>query len=409
MQRLGIFGGTFDPFHNAHRAMVQAALASGQVDRLFVIPAGSPPHKLDERVMPAVFRYEMARKAMRDIARAEVLDLEILRSGRSYTMETVEMIREQVGGETRINLIYGSDILQDIEQWHRPVELMKACRLLLAYRGGGDRTYEMQQAEVLRKRYGAQIQFFPAPELTLSSTMVRQELTRQGDWQEMVPPAVAAVIRDSDMYRFANDLKQLEIEQWRQICDLERLLWPVLTKKRLMHSVNVMLYAVHLAKVHAGDPFQAAKAAMLHDCAKCLGHHELMDFAKRAGDTQLMEDQLAHGPAGAVMAQELFDIEDRQILDSIHFHTTGRGSMTKLDKIIYLADKIEYSRLYKDLEPIRRAAETDLDQAMSICLNEVERYLRRCDLPTHPYSVDAIRQVGSFEPASAETSGCQSD
>ncbi len=138
MLRIGICGGTFDPFHNGHMALISAALDSGRIDRLLVIPAGDPPHKQHEPVMPAIYRYEMTRKSLRDIPSTRVVDLEILKEGRSYTLDTIRMVRAEYQEPTEIYLIYGSDIIYDLEKWHEPEALLAECTMLLAIRGGDD-------------------------------------------------------------------------------------------------------------------------------------------------------------------------------------------------------------------------------------------------------------------------------
>ncbi|NLW11793.1 MAG: nicotinate (nicotinamide) nucleotide adenylyltransferase [Clostridiaceae bacterium] len=393
MLKIGICGGTFDPFHNGHMALISAALDSGRIDRLLVIPAGDPPHKQHEPVMPAIYRYEMTRKSLRDIPSTRVVDLEILKEGRSYTLDTIRMVRAEYQEPTEIYLIYGSDIIYDLEKWHEPEALLAECTMLLAIRGGDDEKRVSKLAARLNKKFNAKIELFKAPKIELSSTEIRERIIAGKNWKKSVPGPAAAVISDNKFYTLISSLEMLNVEDRGKTGKLERSIWPWLTHKRLLHSANVMLYAIKLANEHGVDLYQAAAAGLLHDCAKCLQHDQLMDYAARAGDEQLLQEELAHGPAGAVMAKEIFCITDQEILQSVHYHTTGRAGMTKLEKIIFLADKIELGRTYHDLDPIREAAETDLDQAMLICLTEVESFLRRSNRPSHPYSLDAISEI----------------
>ena len=87
-------------------------------------------------------------------------------------------------------------------------------------------------------------------------------------------------------------------------------------------------------------------------------------MAKRYSGNLFTEKKIIHSSAGATFVKEDLGIEDKEILDAICYHTTGRGDMSVLEKIVYLADKIEPSRNYTDLTPIREAAEKDLDSAM---------------------------------------------
>ena len=393
MLRIGICGGTFDPFHNGHMALVSAALDSGRIDQLLVIPAGDPPHKQHDPVMPAVYRYEMTRKSLRDLPCTRVIDLEILKEGRSYTLDTVRMVRAEFQEPTEIYLIYGSDIIYDLERWHEPEALLAECTMLLAVRGGDNEKRVTELATRLNEKFNAKIELFKAPKIEVSSTDIRERILMGKSWKKYVPGPAAAVISDNNFYRLITSLEKLNTDERALVGKLERSLWPWMTHKRLLHSANVMLYAIHLAELHGLDLYQAAVAGLLHDCAKCLQHDQLMEYAARAGDDQLMQAELVHGPAGAIMAREIFGIDDSEILSAIHFHTTGRAGMNKLEKIIFLADKIELGRTYQDLEPIREAAETNLDRAMLICLTEVESFLRRSSRPSHPYALEAIADI----------------
>ncbi len=393
MLRIGICGGTFDPFHNGHMALISAALDSGRIDQLLVIPAGEPPHKQNDPVMPAIYRYEMTRKSLRDLPCTRVIDLEILKEGRSYTLDTVRMVRAEFAEPTEIYLIYGSDIIYDLEKWHEPEALLAECTMLLAIRGGDDEERVAKLASKLNQKFNAKIELFKAPKLEISSTEIRERIIAGKSWKKFLPGPAASVISDNRFYDLISSLEKLSSEERALVGKLERNLWPWMTHKRLLHSANVMLYAIYLAELHGLDLYQAAAAGLLHDSAKCLQHDHLMEYAARADDDQLMQEELAHGPAGVVMAREIFGIEDEKILNAIHYHTTGRAGMDKLEQIIFLADKIELGRTYQDLEPIREAAVTDLDRAMLICLTEVESFLRRSSRPSHPYALEAITDL----------------
>lgn len=393
MLNVGLIGGTFDPFHNAHFDLVRSAWQTGALDRLVVMPSGRPPHKLGQSVSMAGYRYEMTRRGLRDFHPVEVSDLEIRRPGRSYTLDTVTALGKVLPEDSRIILIYGSDILLDLEKWYHPEAILAACPLLLALRGGYERTGCQKIADRLKENYGARISFFDMPQQTLSGSQIREMIQRGESCLDLLPASVYRFIRKNGFYRHDDGFSRLDPDFRAKLSDLECQLWPYLATKRLIHSLNVMNYAIDLAPRYGLPVEKTAIAALLHDCAKCLPEADLMDYACKAGDMNLLQPELAHGPAGAWMARQVFGIDDPAILRSIHFHTTGCADMTDLDKVIYIADKIEPGRNYADLEPIREAARTNLDQAMLICLSEVEKYLERTDKPSHPYAQDAYRQA----------------
>jgi len=189
-------------------------------------------------------------------------------------------------------------------------------------------------------------------------------------------------------------LARVDPAVWHQLADYECQVRPLLNHKRLLHSLNVMRYAMHLANKHGVSVEKAGIAGLMHDCAKCLEAHTVLHYARLAGDPELLEPALAHGPAGAWLARHQFGIEDPEILRAIHYHTTGNGDMSDLDLLIYVADKVEPARTYHNLETIREAAETNLVQAMRLCLVEVEAFLERENKPSHPYAQAALEKLG---------------
>lgn len=388
MARVGLCGGTYDPFHNGHSALVQAVLDCKMVDRVIVIPSGHPPHKTAEQVSMAGYRYEMARQALASIPRVCVSDIEILRAGPSYTLDTARQIKDQKPEDT-LYLVYGSDVLSDIERWHQPLNLLASFPLLIANREGVADGRSREKAETLNKRYGARITFFPAPSIDLSSTMIRETVQNGRSIERFVPEPVNRFIHMHQLYRKRDEPIKISQELWDQLRDLERMLWPMLSKNRLLHSLNVMRESLFLAVRHGVSAEQAGKAALLHDCAKCLPQKKQEKLARKTGDALLSNGPLAHGPAGRILAEQHFGIKDPDILHAIHYHTTGCPEMTPLDQIIFIADKIEPARPFADLKSIRLQAENDLDEATYSCLAGIDDYLKREQLSAHPYAEQA--------------------
>lgn len=394
MTRIGLIGGTFDPFHNGHRRLVEAVLTSGQVDRVVLMVAGQQPHKTKVKVSAAGYRFEMALRGVSDLSQVEVSDLEIRRPGRSYTVDTLALLRGQLAPEDEIVLVYGSDVLFDLPTWRLPEIILSSADVLIAHRGGIGQQAAIEQAEQLRRDFSARIDFLNAPMLELSATEVREAAVRGELDTGKIPERVAALITRHDLYGYDEELARVDPAVWHQLADYECQVRPLLNHKRLLHSLNVMRYAMHLANKHGVSVEKAGIAGLMHDCAKCLEAHTVLHYARLAGDPELLEPALAHGPAGAWLARHQFGIEDPEILRAIHYHTTGSGDMSVLDLLIYVADKVEPARTYHNLEAIREAAETDLVQAMRLCLVEVEAFLERENKPSHPYAQAALEKLG---------------
>lgn len=152
-----------------------------------------------------------------------------------------------------------------------------------------------------------------------------------------------------------------------------------LVKGRYLHTLGVAETAIKLAKIHGEDENKAEIAALSHDVAKNLTDDELLTII-RNNHIELTNDEkntreLWHSIVGPIKAKEVFQINDDEILCAIRWHTTGKENMSKLDKIIYLADLIEPSRRFPGVDEIRKASEENLDIAMLKALTHTIKYL----------------------------------
>jgi len=150
--------------------------------------------------------------------------------------------------------------------------------------------------------------------------------------------------------------------------------------KRFHHTLGVAYTATALAMCHGENLKSAEVAGLLHDVAKHLNDEEELDFCKdnKLEITELEKKNpfLLHGKIGCFMAEEKFGIVDRDILNAICYHTTGRPEMSLLEKIIYIADYIEPSRnIQPNLDAIRKLAFEDIDKALIWILKDTLKYL----------------------------------
>ena len=150
-----------------------------------------------------------------------------------------------------------------------------------------------------------------------------------------------------------------------------------LKPSRLDHTLQVTRLAREMAAKYDADVNKAEIAALLHDMAK---------YEERPG----VNMDFAHGGIGAEMSEELFGIEDQDILNAIRYHTTGRAGMSTLEKIIFLADAIEPGRNYPGVDEIRKVAETDLDGACILSLQRTIEHVRdEKGWYLHPATIEA--------------------
>ena len=153
-----------------------------------------------------------------------------------------------------------------------------------------------------------------------------------------------------------------------------------LDAKRYEHTLGVAYTAAALAMCYDVDPIMAETAGLLHDCAKCLSDDKKISVCRKnnmeINSVESRNPYLLHAKAGYCIAKSKFNIDDQDILNAILNHTTGRPGMSRLEKIIYIADYIEPSRKQApNLPDVRKIAFRDLDQALLKILSDILRYL----------------------------------
>lgn len=143
------------------------------------------------------------------------------------------------------------------------------------------------------------------------------------------------------------------------------------SEKRRIHTEGVRQTAAALARKYGADPEKAETAALFHDMFRGRTKAEINELVTENGlpEKYRNDPNLAHGKIAAAVMQRDFGITDREILDAVSFHTTGRPAMTLLDKVVYIADAIEPSRDYPGVDRLRELAQHDLDAA---CLESMQ-------------------------------------
>lgn len=161
------------------------------------------------------------------------------------------------------------------------------------------------------------------------------------------------------------------------IKEIETDLSNKLSKKRFIHTLGVVNSAMYLAKKYGANIEDAHLAALLHDCAKEIPLLEMRDLVADLPCDQdmLHSGALLHGLAGMVLANTQYGVTNPDILEAIRVHTTGKENMSKLDKIIFLADYIEPNRKFPGVNDIRLAAEQSLDAGVLCGFDMTIRHL----------------------------------
>jgi len=163
------------------------------------------------------------------------------------------------------------------------------------------------------------------------------------------------------------------------IDEIKRELKKILKPGRFNHTIGVMNTSVKLAQTYGADESKAAMAGLLHDCAREIKGEVLFELCERyhipVDDVCRTQPELLHGPLGSKLSEEVYGVSDREVLDAVCYHTTGRENMSLLEKIVFVADIIEPSRNFKGVDEIRKDAFVDLDKAVLAALDGSIRYV----------------------------------
>ncbi len=360
MSRIGIFGGTFAPFHKGHKQALIAFIDLAQIDTCLVIPSGTPPHKTKTVLFTDEQRLAMTKCACESIEKVAVCDWEIRKEGRSYTCETLHWLKEQYPNDTLI-LYVGSDMLLTLQDWYRPEEIFALAQIAAFSRTGTDLEILNTHAETLKKQFPrAVITVYREPPFAVSSTEIREKWERGEDLSPLLPA---------------------EVNQYLTLLRYENFLRTRLSEHRFRHSLGVMKEAETLAKIHGADANKARIAGLLHDMTKEYSkeeHFRLFEKYRVELDENLKNNKnLWHAVSASVDITETFGITDPEIASAIRYHTTGKANMTLLETILYIADLTDETRDYDDVDFYRALAHENVEKAaliaMSWCKDDVER------------------------------------
>lgn len=373
--RLGVFGGSFNPVHMGHIQIALAAMEEAKLSRMLLMVAADPPHKAIAGGVSAKERLDMARLAQKEFPALTACGLELSRPGKSYTADTVAQLQKEYPG-AQIFWLIGADMLLTLDTWHDPARLMATTRFLAAGRPGNPGAE--QAAQRLRQAYGADIAMLHAVGPDISSSDIRGRVAEGLPIEGRTCESVIQYIYENGLYL---------PEGIRAVAERLR---GELSPKRFEHTIGVVRSAAGLAERHGVDPAKARLAAYLHDCAK----DDTADLAGAYGcNVADMTEPIRHAPVGAAHARQAYGVTDGEVLRAIALHTVCGPGMTDLDKVIYLADKIEPGRSYAGMEAIRQAAEHSLDKGMLACIGQTAAYLAKTGKRMHPATIAAREEI----------------
>lgn len=199
MRKIGILGGTFNPIHTGHLMLAEYALDAG-LSEVWFIPTGQSYMKEAQTVLPGEERLKMTELAVLSHPAFRCLDLEVRRGGRTYTYETLELLKARYP-EDAFYFLIGADCLDTIHTWKCPERIFACCTLLAALRDDTPKEWMEEKKEKLEAAFGARIQWLPFLRFSLSSTELRERVRADRSIRYLTPESVRAYIREKGFYR----------------------------------------------------------------------------------------------------------------------------------------------------------------------------------------------------------------
>lgn len=343
-KKVMIFGGSYNPIHQGH---LNAAIATSKqidADEVWLMPR---KYNYDgSLLLDSKHRVNMINLAIKHLDNFCVCDIELKDNNKKliYTYNTAKKLTK-LYKDIDFYFLIGADQLNNFKLWYKADELSKLFNLVCYKRP----SYIINEA--IAKQYNVTI--VDGPTVDISSTLVRSGVFNK------ISEDIESYIKENQLY-----LK-------------ERVL-PKLPEDRFIHVLSTARIAKKIAKANHVDTNRAYVAGILHDIAKCLAKEDIKEIVKAHFNDKLSYPKYAyHAFASSYIAKTEFGITDKKILKAIENHAKCNKKMSKLDKIIYCADKLEESRPFANsLNEIRKVAYEDIDKCFVLVLKDQLRYLK---------------------------------
>jgi nicotinate-nucleotide adenylyltransferase len=352
-RKILVYGGSFDPPHAGHIALLKTGLETVRPDLCHIVPAFVSPFKSDGANEDFAVRKDLIGRALKTaLSRKQLAGLvidpfEYERGEKTYTFQLLRALSEKYRG-AEIFLLMGSDCLLSFNRWYNWREVAARATLVAGRRD------DMADISAARQfcSFWTLKGFFPP----VSSTAVRAEIYGSGKVPRCVPRKVARRIENLGLYGL----------------DIHAYLKDRLKPERYRHTLHVARLASELGRRYGVPEDACALAGLLHDAGKqysraqlrayCVKHKLMREpWMRTAHD---MEPSLLHSFVSADIAARKFGVHDRDVLRAIESHTLGRAGMTPLEKILFVADISSEERDFPQAHFIRKNAFKNLDTAL---------------------------------------------
>ena len=197
-ERVGLFGGTFDPPHVGHLILASEAKSQLELNRVLWTVTPDPPHKQDQPITPLEHRLAMVKLAIQDNPSFELSEIELERPGPHYTVDTIRLLAEK-NPNAEIVPILGSDSLHDLPTWHQPQEILYAAHWVGVMRRPGEET-NLEALESELPGISSKVHYVDAPLLEIASREIRDRVATRKPFRYYLPPPVFEYIEQHHLY-----------------------------------------------------------------------------------------------------------------------------------------------------------------------------------------------------------------
>lgn len=415
-KKIALLGGSFDPLHLGHERIVKALLENKEhfFDKIYLLPTPFPVHKKGHRLLPFSMRMHLAKLAFQDEPRVEVKDIEYFLEAPTKTYNTVCALKEAMP-EAEFYFVLGEDEYVYLEKWYQLASLAKLCSFVLVQREKSLATYAEDEAEKKQvlsleerkqfywEKYQLRTYRLSLPPLPFSSRKLRPILSKLFTFEALentfsletldllltkkekellfssLSPKVRTYLLDTRAYALFETLRQeLSEESYQYYLALDKLAYEHEGLSRTVHSQHVAFFAYTFSKKFLSfkEREELLYAAVLHDIAK--------QFDKAKSFLYEKEEKLNkypfpvwHALVGANYLRKEKIYTNEKVLQAIALHTSLDKGATHFDRLLFLADKLEFSRFYPDLPMLRKTLLFSVEEACKLCLGQMQKVLEK--------------------------------
>ena len=202
MDKVGLFGGSFDPIHHGHLIAARAVGEWAGLSRVVFLPCRQPPHKHENDLLDGAHRGEMVKLAIADEPLFSFSDYDLTRQGPSFTIDTVRHFRAELGRDAELCWIIGADSLRELPTWRCVTELVEECRIITAARPGwttdvwDDLRQTFTDEQIARLRSDV----VETPLIDISATDIRRRISSGRSVRYLMPEEVISYVRENNLY-----------------------------------------------------------------------------------------------------------------------------------------------------------------------------------------------------------------